>query len=92
MTPQLLMEGEDRVFALGDITNLKENKMASHVNGELRVAEANIRAVAMGRTPPKTLQGEDRELDDGGLLGQSRGSRLRLADRRHSCCLAEPEA
>jgi len=28
VTPQLLMEGKDRVFALGDITNLKENKMA----------------------------------------------------------------
>jgi apoptosis-inducing factor 2 len=32
VTPQLLMEGEDRVFALGD-TNLRENKMALHVKG-----------------------------------------------------------
>jgi NADH dehydrogenase FAD-containing subunit len=50
------MEGEDRVFALGDITNLKENKMALHVNGQLRVAEANIRALALGRTPTKTYK------------------------------------
>jgi NADH dehydrogenase FAD-containing subunit len=56
VTPQLLMEGEDRVFALGDITNLKENKMALHVNGQLRVAEANIRALALGRTPTKTYK------------------------------------
>jgi pyruvate/2-oxoglutarate dehydrogenase complex dihydrolipoamide dehydrogenase (E3) component len=54
VTPRLLMEGEDRVFALGDITNLKENKMALHVKDQLRVAEANIHAVALGRTPPKT--------------------------------------
>ena len=38
VTPQLLMEGEDRVFALGDITNLKENKMALHIAGQLTVA------------------------------------------------------
>ena len=56
VTPQLLIEGEECVFALGDITNLKENKMALHVVGQLRVAEANIRAVALGRTPPKTYK------------------------------------
>jgi NADH dehydrogenase FAD-containing subunit len=56
VTPQLLMEGEDRLFALGDITNLRENKMALHVKGQVRVAEANIRAVALGRTPPKTYK------------------------------------
>jgi hypothetical protein len=46
MTPRLLMEGEDCMFALGGTTNLKENEMALHVAGQLRVAEANIRAVA----------------------------------------------
>lgn len=58
VTPQLLMEGEDHVFALGDITNLKENKMALHIAGQLRVAEANIRAVARGRTPSKTYRAQ----------------------------------
>src|ERR1700726_2012583 len=56
VTPQLLMEGEHRLFALGDITNLKENKMALHVAGQLSVAEANIRAVALGRTPAKAYK------------------------------------
>jgi NADH dehydrogenase FAD-containing subunit len=56
VTPQLLMEGEVNVFALGDITNLRENKMALHVKGQVRVAEANIRAMALGRTPPKTYK------------------------------------
>jgi len=58
VTPQLLMEGEDHVFALGDITNLKENKMALHIAGQLRVAEANIRALARGRTPSKTYRAQ----------------------------------
>jgi hypothetical protein len=44
------------MFALGDITNLKENKMALHIGGQLGVAEANIRAVALGRTPVKAYK------------------------------------
>jgi hypothetical protein len=50
------MEGETHVFALGDITNLKENKMALHIAGQLNIAEANIRALALGRTPAKTYK------------------------------------
>jgi NADH dehydrogenase FAD-containing subunit len=56
VTPRLLMDGEDHVFALGDITNLKENKMALHIAGQLSVAEANIRAVALGRRPAKAYK------------------------------------
>jgi apoptosis-inducing factor 2 len=56
VTPHLLMEGEDRVFALGDITNLQENKMALHIAGQLSVAEANIRAMSLGRAPPQTYK------------------------------------
>jgi NADH dehydrogenase FAD-containing subunit len=75
VTPQLLMEGEGRVFALGDITNLKENKMALHVNGQLRVAEANIRAVALGRTPPKTYKAKTGNQ----MMAVSLGSRAGVA-------------
>jgi hypothetical protein len=39
----LLTAGEDDVFALGDIADLKENKMALHSAGQVSVAEANIR-------------------------------------------------
>lgn len=56
VTPHLLMEGEDDVFALGDITNLKENKMALHIAGQLSIAETNIRAIASGRTPSRTYK------------------------------------
>jgi hypothetical protein len=31
------------LFALGDIADLKENKMALHSAGQVSVAEANIR-------------------------------------------------
>jgi apoptosis-inducing factor 2 len=75
VTPHLLMEREDRVFALGDITNLKENKMALHVKGQLRVAEANIRAVALGRTPPKAYKAKTGNR----MMAVSLGSRAGVA-------------
>jgi NADH dehydrogenase FAD-containing subunit len=75
VTPQLLVEGEDRVFALGDITNLQENKMALHINGQLRVAEANIRAVAMGMTPSKTYKAKT----GNPMMAVSLGSRAGVA-------------
>src|ERR1700738_805559 len=73
VTPQLLMEGEDRVFALGDITNLKENKMALHIAGQLSVAEANIRAVASGRTPAKVYKAKTGNLMMAITLGSRAG-------------------
>ena len=75
VTPQLLMEGEDRVFALGDITNLRENKMALHVKGQVRVAEANIRAVALGRIPSKTYKAKT----GNPMMAVSLGSRAGVA-------------
>ena len=56
VTPQLLVEGENTLFALGDMTDLKENKMAMHIAGQLSVADANIRAIASGRPPSKTYK------------------------------------
>jgi apoptosis-inducing factor 2 len=75
VTPRLLMEGEDRVFALGDITNLKENKMALHINGQLHVAEANIRTLALGRTPTKTYKAKT----GNPMMAVSLGSRAGVA-------------
>ncbi|MGF6701216.1 NADH dehydrogenase FAD-containing subunit [Paraburkholderia sp. MM5496-R1] len=48
----LRVADEDRVFALGDITDLAENKMAWHIHGQVIVAESNIRAVLSGRAGP----------------------------------------
>jgi len=73
VTPQLLMEGENNVFALGDIADLKENKMALHVAGQLSVAEANIRAIASGRTPPKTYKAKTGNLMMAVTLGSRAG-------------------
>ena len=52
----LRVRGESRLFALGDITDLDENKMAWHVGGHVDVAVANIRAVASGRAPTKSYR------------------------------------
>jgi apoptosis-inducing factor 2 len=73
VTPQLLMEGENDVFALGDITDLKENKMALHIAGQVSVAEANIRAITSGRTPPKTYKAKTGNLMMAVTLGSRAG-------------------
>ncbi|MFK0166987.1 NAD(P)/FAD-dependent oxidoreductase [Rhizobium sp. NPDC090279] len=73
VTPQLLMEGENDVFALGDITDLKENKMALHIAGQVSVAEANIRAMAAGRKPPKTYTAKTGNLMMAVTLGSQAG-------------------
>lgn len=49
VTPQLRVVGHSHLFALGDITDLDENKMAWHVAGQVDVAEANVRRVLEGR-------------------------------------------
>jgi NADH dehydrogenase FAD-containing subunit len=67
------MEGENDVFALGDITDLKENKMALHIAGQVSVAEANIRAIASGRTPPKTYKAKTGNLMMAVTLGSRAG-------------------
>lgn len=40
----LQVKGHPYLFALGDITDLDENKMAWHINGQIPVAAHNIRA------------------------------------------------
>jgi NADH dehydrogenase FAD-containing subunit len=46
---QLRVKGLNNVFAVGDINDVPENKMAVHVLGQIKIAEANIRAVLEGR-------------------------------------------
>ena len=45
VTPQLRVKGMVKVFALGDITDLDENKMAWHIAGQIKVASFNINQV-----------------------------------------------
>lgn len=42
--PDLRIAGRDGLFAMGDITDLAENKMAVHVGGQVKVMAANVRA------------------------------------------------
>lgn len=48
VTPELRVAGQETVFALGDITDLDENKMAWHVSGHVKTAVHNIRALLAG--------------------------------------------
>jgi len=43
VTPELRVSGFERLLALGDITDLNENKMAWHINGHVKTATHNIR-------------------------------------------------
>jgi NADH dehydrogenase FAD-containing subunit len=45
VTPQLRVEGEERLFAIGDITNLDEAKKAAYIRGHVKTAASNIRAM-----------------------------------------------
>ena len=42
--PDLRVAGYDGLFAMGDITDLAENKMAAHIGGQVKVMAANARA------------------------------------------------
>lgn len=48
----LLVAGQDRILALGDITDLPENKIAFHIKRQVRIAERNVRALLEGKTAP----------------------------------------
>lgn len=48
--PTLQVMDQMRLFALGDITDLKENKMAWHIQGQVPVATANVLNV-LGLSP-----------------------------------------
>lgn len=45
VTPELRVTGFEKLLALGDITDLDENKMAWHINGHVKIAAHNIRAL-----------------------------------------------
>ncbi|WP_126945842.1 FAD-dependent oxidoreductase [Xanthomonas sp. BRIP62418] len=47
--PTLQVVGHDTLFALGDITDLDENKMAWHISGQIAPAAINIRRVLAGQ-------------------------------------------
>ena len=53
--PHLRVAGHGNLFALGDITDLNENKMAWHIAGQVRVAARNIRRVLRGRDQASSL-------------------------------------
>lgn len=48
VTPDLRVAGQDRVFAVGDVTDLAELKMARHAEFHADVVVANIRKLAEG--------------------------------------------
>jgi apoptosis-inducing factor 2 len=56
VTPHLRVTGMSSVFALGDITNLDENKMAWHVTPQVKNVAFNIRKVLKGRTADSELR------------------------------------
>lgn len=45
----LRVTGQETLFALGDITDLNENKMAWHITEQVRVAAVNIRRLLQGQ-------------------------------------------
>jgi NADH dehydrogenase FAD-containing subunit len=49
VTPSLRVVGESALFALGDINNVAENKMAWHVAGQVSCTVKNVRRVLAGR-------------------------------------------
>lgn len=51
VTPELRLPGQDRVFAIGDITAIPEPKMAKAAGLHAEVAAANIRALIEGGGP-----------------------------------------
>ena len=56
VTPQLRVEGMKNVFALGDITDLDENKMAWHITPQVANAAFNIRQVLKGKVEDSALK------------------------------------
>ena len=55
VTSSLRVAGHPRLFALGDITNLEENKMAWHIDGQVAHALVNIRRVLAGQVDERCL-------------------------------------
>lgn len=55
VTPQLRVEGSETLFALGDITDLDENKMAWHITSQVEHALVNVRRVLGGERQSSRL-------------------------------------
>lgn len=56
VTEHLRVEGFDSVFAIGDITDVRESKRASAAMEHAGVVAANLRALAAGEAPVATYQ------------------------------------
>ena len=56
VTPELRVAGQEALFALGDITDLDENKMAWHINGQVKTAAHNIRVLLGGGASTQKLR------------------------------------
>jgi NADH dehydrogenase FAD-containing subunit len=56
VAPTLRVIGEANLFAVGDVNDLPENKMAFHIQKQVQVAEANIRSVLSGRVMDSDLK------------------------------------
>ena len=56
VTPQLRVKGMTNVFALGDITDLDENKMAWHITAQVKNAAFNIDQVLNSRVEDTDLK------------------------------------
>jgi NADH dehydrogenase FAD-containing subunit len=62
--PDLRVKGQTNLLAMGDITDLAENKMAFHIQGHVKVAEANVRALlAAAANPARLLHYQPKTLD-----------------------------
>ncbi len=56
VTPRLNVEGHAHVYALGDLTDVPEDKMAAHAIRHAEVVAANIVAQVRGEEPEKEYQ------------------------------------
>ncbi|TFE36516.1 FAD-dependent oxidoreductase [Paraburkholderia dipogonis] len=56
VTPELLIAGRSSMYALGDITDLDENKMAWHIGGQVKIAASNIAQSLAGQRDLRRLK------------------------------------
>lgn len=56
VTQNLRVRGTTNLFALGDITDLDENKMAWHITAQVKNAVFNVQQVLAGRTSDRNLK------------------------------------
>lgn len=76
VTSKLRIEGMQRIFALGDITDLDENKMAWHIESQVKNAAHNIRKVLAGKSDDESLKTHHPQTDNPKMaitLGSKKG-------------------